>query len=180
MRTTHSEPASIRAANLARWFPLWTVSRENWNTVLGSSVSGVATDTLLFSRIGVPLVHRYRVFARSGTHGAFRGTYMARLRTFLTVADAAYLMSRDKRRGQSLASQMSPASASVVVVTPESSTPAVVRPHRYGSWAASFPLDLSLPRFAALELQTGPCQTRWVHEYDPPASIRGSGSETIW
>ena len=60
----------------------------------------MATDTLLFSRIGVPLVHRYH--ARSGTHGAFRGTYMARLRTFLN------LMSRDKRRRRSLASPMSP------------------------------------------------------------------------
>ena len=108
MRRAHTVPASIRATNLARWFPPWTVSRENWNTVLRSSVSGVATDTLLFSRIGVPLVHRYRIFARAGTHVAFRGTYMARLRTFLTVADAAYLKSRDKRHGQSLASQMSP------------------------------------------------------------------------
>ena len=128
-------------------------------------------------------------------NAAFRGTYMARLRTVLTVADAAYLKSRDKRHGRSLASQMSPevpgrsrswepthysqpstsrrlspASASVVVVTSESSTPAVVRPHRYGRRAASFPLDLLLPRFAAPELRTGPCQTRWVHEYDSPAS----------
>ena len=76
--------------------------------MLQSSVSGVATDTQLFSRIGVLLVHRYRVFAQAGTHVAFRGTYMARLRTFLIVADAAYLKSRDKRRGRPLASQMPP------------------------------------------------------------------------
>ena len=109
-------------------------------------------------------MHRYRIFARAGTHVAFRGTY-------ITVADAAYLKSRDKRHSQSLASQMSPevpgrsrsrepthssqpstscrlspASASVVAVTSESSTPAVVRPHLYGRQAASFPLDLSFPR----------------------------------
>ena len=33
---------------------------------------------MLFSRIGVPLFHRYRVVNRSGTHGAFRGSYMRR------------------------------------------------------------------------------------------------------
>ena len=140
-------------------------------------------------------------------NAAFRGTYMymARLRTFLTVADAAYLKSRDKRHGRSVASQMSPevpgrsrsrepthysqpstsrrlspASASVVVVTSESSTPAVVRPHRYGRRAASFPLDLLLPRFAAPELRTGPCQTRWVHEYDSPASPAALTLPSLW
>ena len=159
-------------------------------------VSGVATDALLFSRIGALLVHRYRVFARSGTHLAFRGTYMARLCTFLTVSDAAYLKSQDKCRDRSLTSQMppevpwrsrsrepihssqpstsrrlSPASASVAVVTSASSTPAVVRPHRYGRRAASFALDLSLPRLAAPEARTEPCLRRWVHKYDTPASL---------
>ena len=63
MRRAHTVPAMVKAANLARWFPPWTVSRERWSTVLSTSVSGVATDTLLFSRIGVLLVHRYRVFS---------------------------------------------------------------------------------------------------------------------
>ena len=38
-----------------------TICRERWSTVLRSSVSGVATDTLLYSQIGLPLVHRYHV-----------------------------------------------------------------------------------------------------------------------
>ena len=134
-------------------------------------------------------MHRYRVFARSGTHAAFRGTYMARLRTFLNVSDAAYLKSQDKRRGRSLASRMptevpgrssnreltqssqpstsrriSPTSTSVAAITSESSTPAVIRPPEYGRRAASLPLDLSLPRFDAPEAQTEPCLTRWVHD----------------
>ena len=47
------------------------------------SVSGVAIDTLLFSRIGSPLCHRYRIISRTGSHAAFRGTYIRRLRAFL-------------------------------------------------------------------------------------------------
>ena len=108
MCRAHAVPASIKAANLARWFPPWTVSRERWSTILRSSFSGIVTDALMFSWIGVPLVHRYRVFARAGTHVAFRGTYMARLRNFLNAADAACLKSCKRHRALSLASQMSP------------------------------------------------------------------------
>ena len=168
MRRSYMVPASIQAANLARWFPPWTVSRENWNIALWSSVSGVSTDALLISRVGAQLMHRYRVFARSGTHATFRGTYMARLRTFLNVSDAKYLKSQDKCCGRPLVSRKhadvpersrgreptqsyqvgtshrpSAASASVAVVTSVSSTPAVIRPSGYGSWAASVLLDLS-------------------------------------
>ena len=49
----------------------------------------VAADTLLFSRIGVPLLHRYRVFSHAGTHVAFCGTYMARIRAFIEESDVA-------------------------------------------------------------------------------------------
>ena len=64
----------------------------------------------------------------------------------------------------------SPVSASVTAVTSESSTPAVAYPHGNGRRAASFPLDLSLPRFAAPEAWSEPRLARWVHEYETPAS----------
>ena len=108
MRRAHAVPVTTKTANLARWFPPWTVSRERWSTILRSSVSGVATDTLLFRQIGAPLVHRHCIFSRAGTHVAFRGAYMTRLRTFLNAADAACLQSCNRRRARSLASQMSP------------------------------------------------------------------------
>ena len=76
MRKAHNTPATVKAANLARWFPPWTVSREQWTLIMRSSVSGITADALLFSRIGVPLFHRHSVFSRPGTHVAFRGTYM--------------------------------------------------------------------------------------------------------
>ena len=40
------------------------------------TISGVAIDTLLFSRIGSPLFHRYRIINHTGTHAAFQGTYI--------------------------------------------------------------------------------------------------------
>ena len=50
-------PLSVKAANLAKSFPAWTVTREQWADILMPSISGVAIDmhTLLFSRIGSPL-----------------------------------------------------------------------------------------------------------------------------
>ena len=103
MRKAHNIPATVKAANLACWFPPWTVSREQWTIILRSSVSGVAVDTLLSSRIGVPLFHRYRVFSW-GPHVAFRGTYMTRILTFLEESDAVSLRSRHRRRAWAIAS----------------------------------------------------------------------------
>ena len=87
MRRTHNVPLLVKVANLARFFPPWTVTREQWADMMMSSISGVAIDTLLFSRIGSPLRHRYRIISRTGSHAAFRGTYMRRLRAFLEELD---------------------------------------------------------------------------------------------
>ena len=51
MRRAHSTPMSVKAGNLARWFPPWTVTREQWHSMSRPSVSGIAIDTFLFSRI---------------------------------------------------------------------------------------------------------------------------------
>ena len=107
MRRAHDIPPLVKAANLARWFPPWTVTREQWSSMTRPAVSGIAVDTMLFSRIGMPLFHRYRVFDRQGTHGAFRGTYMQRLRTFLEESDAASMRSRHRRCTQDIAARMS-------------------------------------------------------------------------
>ena len=63
MRRVHNIPPLVKAANLARW-----------HSMSQTAISGIAVDTLLFSRIGVPLFHRYRVFDRQGTHVVFRCT----------------------------------------------------------------------------------------------------------
>ena len=72
-----------------------------------SSVSGIAVDALLFSRIGVPLFHRYSVFSRPGTHVAFRGTYTTQIWTFLEESDATSLRARHRRRARAIAARMS-------------------------------------------------------------------------
>ena len=79
IRLAHAVPATVKAANLGRWFPPWTVSLDKWREALKSSVSGVSMDVLLFNQSGVPLVHRYRVFSRAETYVSFRGNYMIKL-----------------------------------------------------------------------------------------------------
>ena len=66
MRRAHNTPVSVKAGNLVRWCPPWTVTREQWHSMSRPSVSVIAIDTFLFSRIGMPLFHRYRVFDRLG------------------------------------------------------------------------------------------------------------------
>ena len=67
------------------------LTREQWHSMSRPTVSGIAIDTLLFSRIGMPLFHQYQVFDRQGTHAAFRGTYMHRLFDYLKESDAESL-----------------------------------------------------------------------------------------
>ena len=107
MRRAHDIPPLVKAANLARWFPPWTVSREQWTNLTRLAVSGIAVDTLLFSRIWVPLFHRYRVFDRPGTHIAFRGTYMQHMHTFLEESDAASLRAHHRRHAWEIAARIS-------------------------------------------------------------------------
>ena len=40
MRRAHNTPVSVKAGNLARWFPPWTVTREQWHSMSRPSVSG--------------------------------------------------------------------------------------------------------------------------------------------
>ena len=97
----------VKAGNLARWFPPWTVTCEQWHSMSRPSVSGIAIDTFLFSCIGVPLFHRYRVFDRQGSHPAFRGTYMPKVFDFLRVTDVESIRRSHRRRANELTASMS-------------------------------------------------------------------------
>ena len=107
MRRAHNTPISVKAGNLVRWFPPWTVTREPWHSMSRPSVSGIAIHTFLFSRIGMPLFHRYCVFDRLGSHPAFRGPYMSRLFTFLKESDAESIRRSHRRRAKEIAVNMS-------------------------------------------------------------------------
>ena len=89
MRRAHKLPLSVKAANLAKYFPARTVSRVEWSKMLMPCVSGVAIDTLLFSRVGSPLCHQYRLISRTGSHTTFRDTYLKRLWSFIEEMDSA-------------------------------------------------------------------------------------------
>ena len=45
MRRAHDIPPLVKVANLARWFPPWTVTREQWSSMSSPAVSGIAVDT---------------------------------------------------------------------------------------------------------------------------------------
>ena len=107
MHKAHNTPMSVKAGNLARWFPPWTVTREQWHNMSRPSVSGIAIDTFLFSRIGMPLFHRYRVFDRLGSHPAFRKPYMPKLFLFLKVSDSESIRRSHRRREKEIAASMS-------------------------------------------------------------------------
>ena len=107
MRRAHNTPISVKAGNLARWFPPWTVTREQWHSMSRPSVSGIAIDTFFISRIGTPLFHRYRVFDRLGSHPAFRGPYMSKLFTFLKESDSEAIRRSHRRRAKEIAVSMS-------------------------------------------------------------------------
>ena len=74
-------PHTMKAANLAKWFPPWTVSREMWREALLPQVSGVSTDILLFSERGAPLIHHYRVFGGGSAHVSLSGILYGLLST---------------------------------------------------------------------------------------------------
>ena len=104
MRRTHKVPLSVKAANLAKYFPAWTVTREQWSDMFMPCISDVAIDTLLFSRVGSPLCHQYRLISHTGSHAAFRGTYIRRLQTF--IEDSTVGRRLHRRLAQDLAAQV--------------------------------------------------------------------------
>ena len=118
MRRAHNTPITMKAGNLARWFPPWTVTREQWHNMSRPSVSGIAIDTFLFSRIGISLLHRYRVFDRYGSHPAFRKPYMKNIFLFLKESDSEAIRRSHRRRARELAAGMSqPASVTRKVMS---------------------------------------------------------------
>ena len=105
LRRTHDEMShAVKGAN---YFPPLKATREKWTDMTRLAISGVAIDLLLFSRIGLPLLHRYRIISRAGTHAAFRGTYMKRLYAFLDEMDEEWLRRHHRRRAKEMAARMS-------------------------------------------------------------------------
>ena len=66
-------------------FPPWTVTRLVYTESLTSRHSGISNDVLLFSDIGLSLVHHCRVHKRGLPHIAFRRNYLKQLHALLPL-----------------------------------------------------------------------------------------------
>ena len=161
-------------------------------------ISGIAVDTLLFSRVGMPLFHLYRVFDRQGTHATFRGTYMRWMHTFLEESDAASLRRHHRRRARDIATRMSwtspwreedkspdvssrlmvyccsasrgRGSTASAAAACSSKGAGAVRSHRMEGDAIQALMALALPQFGGLENRSAPVRKPWMVSTDSPAS----------
>ena len=88
IRDAHNVPGKIRKVSLEMLFPPWTVTRQVCAESLTAQHSGISNDVLLFSEVGLSLVHHYRVYRKGLPHAAFRGRYLEQLRSVLPVNTA--------------------------------------------------------------------------------------------
>ena len=83
VRSGHDAPWVSKTASIERYAPPWTVRRELWMDSLRIEHSGISTDMLLFSEVGMPLTQHYHVYKGGLPHAVFRTDYMDHLRSLL-------------------------------------------------------------------------------------------------
>ena len=102
IRGAHDVPREIKSASLEKYLPPWTVTRQVWTDSLTPRHSGISTDVLLFSDIGLSLVHHYRVHKRGLPYIAFSTElHVAAARSAAVAggpADAVFASPRTSRR----------------------------------------------------------------------------------
>ena len=67
----HNVPKETKRASLQKLFPPWTVTREQHAESLSAQRSGISNDVLLFSEVGLSLVHHYHVHSMGRPHAFF-------------------------------------------------------------------------------------------------------------
>ena len=83
VRNGHDVPWISKTASIEKYAPPWTVRRELWTDSLRVEHSGISTDILLFSELGLSLKQHYRVYRGGLPHAVFRTDYMQRIRALL-------------------------------------------------------------------------------------------------
>ena len=86
VRSGHDAPWVSKTASIEKYAPPpppWTVRRQLWTDLLRIEHSGISTDMLLFSEVGMPLTQHYRVYKGGLPHAVFRTDYLPRLRSLL-------------------------------------------------------------------------------------------------
>ena len=89
VRSGHDAPWVSKTASIEKYAPPWTVRRQLWTDSLRIEHSGISTDMLLFSEVGMPLTQHYRVYKGGLPHSVFRTDYMGRLRSLLPSPEGA-------------------------------------------------------------------------------------------
>ena len=118
VRSGHDAPWVSKTASIEKYAPPWTVRPQLWTDSLRIEHSGISTDMLLFSEVGMPLTQHYRVYKGGLPHAVFRTDYMARLRSLLPSPEGT-----------------DPSPETGCVLTPKS----VRRPHRLSQPKRLFP-----------------------------------------
>ena len=83
LRNGHDVPWISKTVSIEKYAPPWTVRRELWTESLRVEHSGISTDILLFSELGLSLKQHYRVYRGGLPHAVFRTDYIERLRALL-------------------------------------------------------------------------------------------------
>ena len=78
-----SDSLVYHVERLTKYAPLWTVRRDLWTDSLRVEHSGISTDMLVFSEVGLSLTQHYRVYRGGLPHAVFRTDYIERLRSLL-------------------------------------------------------------------------------------------------
>ena len=104
LRKTHEISQSVKAANLARYFPPWTVTRSQWPEMTPPAISGVAIDTLAVQPHWGPIFSPLSDHQSCGDScGLPRNVYA----TVLEEIDEELVRRHHRRRAQEMASRMS-------------------------------------------------------------------------
>ena len=96
VRSGHDAPWVSKTASIEKYAPPWTVRRQLWTDSLRIEHSGISTDMLLFSEVGMPLTQHYRVYKGGLPHAVFRTDYLPRLRSLLPSPGGADTSPDDK------------------------------------------------------------------------------------
>ena len=72
LRNGHDAPWISKTASIEKYAPPWTVHRELWTDSLRLEHSGISTDILLLSELGLSLTQHYRVYRGGLPHAVFR------------------------------------------------------------------------------------------------------------
>ena len=90
VRSGHDAPWVSKTANIEKYAP------PPWTDSLRIEHSGISTDMLLFSEVGIPLTQHYRVYKGGLPHAVFRTDYLPRLRSLLPSPGGADTSPDDK------------------------------------------------------------------------------------